>query len=117
MMLLLLTSLSVSAQNYVVNSSYDFPSYESMIIDARYRVNRFNEYYTEAYNHFNKKDYSGFIYYSDLALDQEFYTAQLFYDRGFSFEQLHQFSKAKKEYKKAYNMVYMKQKVHWNNAK
>ena len=55
---------------------------------------------------YNKGDYNGFIFYSDYALNTGWYNSKLYYDRGTAFERLHDYRKAKKEYKRALKKGY-----------
>ena len=97
----------------VVNSTFKPLSYEELIISAQaeaYRQQkmqeRFDEYQDRAYNCYNKGDYNGFIYYSDYALKTGWYNSKRYYDRGAVFERLHEYGKAKKEYKRALKKGY-----------
>lgn len=105
----------VSAQNinYVIESTFQPLSMEEMMIAAQANVYRqklmkqkFDEYQEKAYNCYNKGDFNGFIYYSDYALDTGWYNSKLYYDRGAVFEKLHDYRKAKKEYKRAMKKGY-----------
>ena len=99
------------AQNgYVIQNSYQPLSIEEMIVSAKANVNRFSKYQDEAYECFNKGDYNGFIYYSDFALKTGYYNAKMYYNRGVSYEKLHNYSKAKKEYNKALKKGYYEAK-------
>ena len=107
------TSIVGYAQNYVIESSFKPFSMEELMIAARANAVRqqrmqesFEEYREKAYYYFNKGDYKGFIYYSDYALSTGWYNNKLYYDRGIAFEKLHDYSKAKKEYKKAIKKGY-----------
>lgn len=62
---------------------------------------RFDEYKEKAYECYNHNNYSGFIYYSTVALETGWYTDRMYYDRGVAFEALHDYKQAKKEYKMA----------------
>lgn len=99
--------------NYTIESTFQPLSMEEMMIAARanaYRQEvmkqRFEEYQDEAYNCYNKGDFNGFIFYSDYALNTGWFNSKLYYDRGAAFERLHDYSKAKKEYKKAIKKGY-----------
>ncbi|MDY3968295.1 MAG: hypothetical protein SO028_07940 [Prevotella sp.] len=70
------------------------------------RKERFDEYQDRAYNCYNRGDYNGFIYYSDYALKTGWYNSKLYYDRGAAYERLHEYGKAKKEYKRAIKKGY-----------
>jgi tetratricopeptide (TPR) repeat protein len=99
--------------NYVIESTFQPLSMEEMMMAARanaYRQQimkeRFEEYQDKAYNCYNKGDFNGFIYYSDYALNTGWYNSKLYYDRGAAFEKLHEYRKAKKEYKRALKKGY-----------
>ena len=99
--------------NYVIESTFQPLSMEEMLMAARanaYRQQimkeRFEEYQDKAYNCYNKGDFNGFIYYSDYALNTGWYNSKLYYDRGAAFEKLHEYRKAKKEYKRALKKGY-----------
>nr|DAJ98352.1 MAG TPA: Glutamyl-tRNA reductase 1 [Crassvirales sp.] len=93
-------------QNYTVESSYQPLSTEEMIVSARANVNRFQKYQDKADVCFKKGDYEGYIYYSDFALKCGYYTAKMYYNRGIAYEKLHNYSKAKKSFKKALKKGY-----------
>ncbi len=104
-----LTSIAC-AQNfeYVVDSSYEPLSKEAIALQAISEVyhqkvmeRRFDEYKGKAYDCYNKGDFRGFIYYSDCALNTGWYSAELYYDRGVAYEELHDYRKAKREYRRA----------------
>ena len=99
--------------NYTIESTFQPLSREEMMMAARanaYRQEvmkqRFEEYQDKAYNCYNKGDYNGFIFYSDYALNTGWYNSKLYYDRGTAFERLHDYRKAKKEYKRALKKGY-----------
>jgi tetratricopeptide (TPR) repeat protein len=99
--------------NHVIESTFQPLSMEEMMMAARanaYRQQvmkeRFEEYQDKAYNCYNKGDFNGFIYYSDYALNTGWYNSKLYYDRGAAFEKLHEYRKAKKEYKRALKKGY-----------
>jgi len=66
----------------------------------------FEKYQALAYERLQVLDYNGFIYYSDYALSFGWHTDKLYYDRGQTYEKLHEYRKAKKEYKKAIKAGY-----------
>lgn len=129
-LLLLLTVVLMStisyAQNnpYVVGNSYQPMTMEEMMVPFMlYSQNseriqqiqeqrrqaakqRFTEYKGKAYDCYNRNDYSGFIYYSAIALETGWYNDKMYYDRGVAFEALHDYKQAKKEYKMAINYGY-----------
>lgn len=108
-----------NAQNYeyVIDSSFKPMTFEEMLlpyllysqnaeriqqIQAQRRKaeeQRFDEYKEKAYECYNDNDYSGFIYYSAVALETGWYTDKMYYDRGVAFEELHDYKQAKKQYK------------------
>lgn len=97
----------------VINSQFKPLSYEELMLQAQaeaYRQQkmkeRFEEYQDRAYNCYNRGDYNGFIYYSDYALKTGWYNSKLYYDRGAAYERLHEYGKAKKEYKSAIKKGY-----------
>ena len=99
--------------NYTIESTFQPLSMEEMMMAARanaYRQEvmkqRFEEYQDKAYNCYNKGDFNGFIFYSDYALNTGWYNSKLYYDRGAAYEKLHEYSKAKKEFKRAIKKGY-----------
>lgn len=119
--------ISVSyAQNnpFVVSDSYQPMTMEEMMLPVmlysqnaeriqqiqeqrrRAAEQRFNEYKGKAYECYNRSDYSGFIYYSAIALETGWYNNKMYYDRGVAFEALHDYKQARKEYKTAINYGY-----------
>ena len=66
----------------------------------------FEKYQARAYERLQVLDDNGFIYYSDYALSFGWHTDKLYYDRGQAYEKLHEYRKAKKEYKKAIKAGY-----------
>lgn len=118
----------------VVNSKFKPLSYDELMLHAQaeaYRQQeekeRFEEYQDRAYECYNQADYKGFIFYSDYALKTGWYNSQLYYDRGSAYERLHEYSKAKKEYKRALKKGYYpaqsalenckKRQIAWKKAK
>lgn len=93
-------------QNYTVESNYQPLSTEGMIMSARANVNRFQKYQDKTDICLKKGDYEGYIYYSDFALKCGYYTAKMYYNRGIAYEKLHNYSKAKKSFKKALKKGY-----------
>lgn len=71
-----------------------------------YNKQQFEEYSAKAYERLQVLDYTGFIYYSDYALKFGWYNNKMYYDRGQAYERLHEYRKAKKEYKKAIKTGY-----------
>lgn len=65
------------------------------------REENFREYSRLANISFNRGDYSGCLYYSEKALKTTYYTADLYYIRGVSYEKLQLYKEAKKEYRRA----------------
>lgn len=103
--------------NYTVESTYRSLSTEEMMMGARANASRFGKYQNKAYECLNKKDYRGFIYYSDFALKTGYYNAKMYYNRGVSYEALHDYAKAKKEYKKAIKKGYYEAQAALENLK
>jgi hypothetical protein len=66
-----------------------------------HKKEQFEKYKELAYERLQVLDYNGFIYYSDYALSFGWYNDKMYYDRGQAYEKLHEYRKAKKEYKKA----------------
>lgn len=93
-------------QNFIVESSYQPLSTEDMVMGARANVNSFQKYQSKADVCLEKGDYEGYIYYSDFALKCGYYTAKMYYNRGIAYEKLHNYSKAKKSFKKALKKGY-----------
>lgn len=65
------------------------------------REENFRKYSQLAYASFKKGDYSGCLYYSEKALETTYFTADLYYIRGVSYEKLQLYKEAKKEYRRA----------------
>ena len=108
-------SLIGNAQNYnvTINSQFKPMSMEEAMMYARAQAiheqrmeQLFNEYKDKAYNCYYRRDYNGFIYYSNLALNTGWCNDKLYYDRGVVFEKYHEYRKAKKEYQKAMSKGY-----------
>lgn len=112
-----------NAQNYniTVNSQFEPMSMDEAMMYARAKAIReqrmeqlFDEYKTKAYNCYNRSDYNGFIYYSNLALNTGWYNNKLYYDRGVVYERFHEYRLAKKEYKKAIDTgYYLAESAYW----
>lgn len=106
---LFLFALTTNANGQiVVNSTFKPLSYDELLLQAQAQAyhskmmeEKFDEYQDKAYEQYNRGDYRGFIYYSDIALSTGWYNTQLYYDRGNAYEYLHDYKHAKKEYKKA----------------
>ena len=108
-LLILMAAFSATisfAQNYTVESTYQPLSMEAMIMHERANVSRFQKYQDKADACFDKGDYEGYIYYSDFALKCGYYNAKMYYNRGIAYEKLHEYSKAKKAFKKALKKGY-----------
>ncbi len=110
--------------NYVIDSHFQPLSMEEMMLAARAKAyhdqvmkQRFEEYQDEAYKCYNRGDYNGFLYYSDYALDTGWYNSKLYYDRGSAYEKLHEYRKAKKEYKRAMKKGYYPAKSAYEQCK
>lgn len=110
--------------NYTIDSTFKPLTMEEMMIAARANANRqqvmkerFEAYQDKAYNCYNKGDFNGFIYYSDYALNTGWYNSKLYYDRGTAFERLHEYRKAKKEYKRAIKKGYYPAKAAYEQCK
>lgn len=95
-------------QNLLINTKFKPFTYEELILQAQaeaardaYNEKLFNEFQDKAYSCLHKKEYNGFIYYSEQALKTGWYNSQIYYDRGRVFEYLNDYKRAKKEYKKA----------------
>lgn len=67
---------------------------------------QFEKYKALAYERLQVLDYNGFIYYSDYAMSFGWWNDKMYYDRGQTYEKLHEYKKAKKEYKKAIKKGY-----------
>lgn len=101
------------AQGVVVNSKFRPMTYGELEMQAyaeaakqAYNKEQFEIYMAKAYERLQILDYSGFIYYSDYALKFGWYNDKMYYDRGQAYEKLHEYGKAKKEYKKAIKVGY-----------
>ena len=110
--------------NYKIESTFQPLTMEEMMMAARanaYRQEmmkqRFEEYQDKAYSCYNKGDFNGFLYYSEYALNTGWYNSKLYYDRGAAFEMLHEYSKAKKEYKRALKKGYYPAKAAYEQCK
>ena len=128
LMLFLVAFISIKGYaqniNYVIESTFQPLSMEEMMLAARanaYRQQRmkelFEEYQDKAYAYYNKGDFNGFIYYSDYALKTGWYNSKLYHDRGAAYEKLHDYKKAKKEYKKAIKEGYYPAKAAYEQCK
>lgn len=105
----------IASEAQVVNSKFKPLSYsydelvmaaQAQAIRNQQREEKFEQYQDLAYEYYNKGDYNGFIYYSNMALETGWYNSKLFYDRGMAYERLIDYKKAKKEYKKAIKKGY-----------
>ena len=69
------------------------------------RQQRYEEYSELAFSAFNNRQWNSVISYVDQALNTMFYCGELFYIRGYAYEQLGKLRAAKKDYKtgKKYN--------------
>lgn len=104
---LIFVSTAIHAQsNYTIESTFQPLSYEAMVMGARAKASRFERYRDKAYECSNNKDYSGFLYYSSMALKSGYYSAKLYNDRGIAYEIMGNYSKALKEYKRALRKGY-----------
>ncbi|EHO68660.1 hypothetical protein [Segatella maculosa] len=117
LLLLVITTTFVNSQT-VINAKFRPLSYEQLMLQAQaqavdraYREKMFNEYLYEAYRALGKGDKSGFITYSNYALNTGFYTEKLYYDRGQVFQSFGDYKSAKKEYKKAKSKGYYQAKA------
>lgn len=95
---------------YPTNDLYD-SNMMNMYLDAlsntsEKRENLFCIYLKIAYDYFNKKDYQNFLVYSDKALGTYYYTAELYFMRGYAYEMLRNYKQSRKEYKLAYKHGY-----------
>lgn len=92
----------------VINSKFKPLSYEELywqaMAKAVYNQQQealFDKYQNQAYECYNRRDWNGFLTYSNYALQTGWYTAKLYYDRGVVYERFNDFKNAKKEYKRA----------------
>lgn len=115
--LIFVSSLCRAQSGYVIEETYEPISTDLMMMSARANSNRYQRYKEEAYDCYSKKDYYNFIYYSNLALKTGFYNAKLYFDRGVAYEKLYDYSKAKKEYKKALKKGYYQAQAALDNLK
>lgn len=115
-LLLSIQSFVLKAQIYGSDQSIQLPtmSYPSIsevnemanyaLVKARLehlREENFKEYTKLAYDAYNKGKYNYCLYYSEQALSTNYYSADIYYLRGISFEKLGNYKDAKKEYKRA----------------
>lgn len=108
----------------VINSQFKPLSYEELMLHAQaeaYRQQemkeRFGKYQDRAYDFYSLGDYKGLIYYSDYALKTGWYNSKLYYDRGVAFERLHEYGKARREYKRAIKKATILRYRHTNSAR
>lgn len=104
--IVLLSSIAVKAQNYVVDSYFEPKSFSQIAVEVAYEKRMADEYFDKAYEYYNKGDMQGFIYYSDIALSYGWYSSKCYYDWGVAYESLHDYKHAKKNYKKALKKGY-----------
>ena len=112
------------AQNYTIESTFQPLAMEEMVVAARAKAyhqqimrQRFEEYREEAYARYNRRDYNGFLLYSYYALGTGWYDSKMYYDRGAVYEMMHEYSKAKKEYKRAMKKGYYPAKAAYEQCK
>lgn len=80
----------------------DIASAAKLAAEADYRRKQYYEYHAaEAYDSYRKGDYYNCIHSSSEALETGYYSADLYYIRGVSFEHLGNYKQAKKCYRKA----------------
>jgi len=72
---------------------------------------------SEAYTYYNRGDYEGFLYHAKRALETGWDHPVFAYDRGVAYEKLHNYRKAKKEYKTAYKHGYYQAKAAYDQCK
>ena len=103
----------IAQHGVVINSQYKpLTPYElelyarAVAAERAYNEQQFQIYKEKAYERLYVRDYSGFIYYSDYALSFGWYNDKMYYDRGIAYEHLHDYKKAKKEYRKAIKVGY-----------
>ena len=63
------------------------------------RLELYNDYKNQAIEAYNEGEWKDAIYYVNKALNTQYYSGQLYFIRGYSYEQLGYFSNAKKDYK------------------
>lgn len=114
LLIICLFSVKVTAAKYItITSQYQPMTYEQHLVQllyereqAKIRKENYEKYKNIAYNYWNSGDYYNFIRYSNIALSYGWYSNQMYYDRGVAYERLHQYSMAKREYRKAIRTGY-----------
>lgn len=106
--ILLIGASNINAQ-IVINSKYKPLTYEEIMLSVmaeNARRNQFDEYVDKAYDRLNHNDYSGFISYSNYALQTGWYNSKLYYDRGLVYIHFKEYKLAKKELRKSLRKGY-----------
>lgn len=116
MALMCLMAASSNAQVYGGDTWVQLPTrdlYDSQTMNmalqhaemaARIRARKeamWEQYSDLAYESYNNRQWNRVISYVDLALDTGFYNSDMYYIRGYAYEQLGEFRLAKKNYRKA----------------
>ena len=99
--------VSTTTARYTPMSMQEMELYaRAQAAQQAYNKQQFEEYMGRAYERLNELDYEGFIFYSDRSLEFGWYNDKMYYDRGKAYEKLHEYRKAKREYKKAIEVGY-----------
>lgn len=106
MFFLLVGCITAKRQNYVIPSYFEPMSYSQMAVKVAYEKRMAEEYFDKADACYDKGDMQGFLYYSGYALSYGWYSSKVYYKRGVAYESLHNYKRAKKEYKKALKKGY-----------
>ena len=116
MAVMCLMAASSHAQVYGGDTWVQFPTrdlYDSQTMSmalqhaemaARVRARKeamWEQYSDQAYENYNNRQWNRVISYVDLALETGFYNSDVYYMRGYAYEQLGYFKQAKKDYRKA----------------
>lgn len=90
---------------------------QANVINNETKRQAFIDYMNSAMLELNKGNYSGFITYSNYALETGYTQPQVYYYRGISFEHLGDKKNANKSYKKAYKQGVYEAKEALKNLK
>ena len=106
--ILLIGASNINGQ-VIINSKFKPLTYEEIMLSAmaeNTRRKQFEEYVDKAYERLNHNDYSGFISYSNYALQTGWYNSKLYYDRGLVYIHFKEYKLAKKELSKSLRKGY-----------
>ncbi|MBR4898305.1 MAG: hypothetical protein IKZ48_05920 [Prevotella sp.] len=111
--LMCLGAMNINAQVYAGDSWIQLPTtdlYDTGVMNmhlralaetAARREAEFERYSNLAYEAFRKKQWSAVISNVNWALSTKYYNSEIFYMRGYAYESLGDYRRAKKDYKKA----------------